>query len=118
MEFRRVSLVPRLVPLGRDRFYEKYYWLDGIGTTPVINSQGQPQYLVGRLFVQGCSEAEMIEMEDVCEQPRRWKDVQKRIPEEYGGEEGMLERNQWAVYSNPDEVSGVPAAALGIRKTC
>ncbi|KDN52943.1 hypothetical protein K437DRAFT_133069 [Tilletiaria anomala UBC 951] len=104
-EFRRLSLAPRLVPLGRDRFFEKYWWFDGVGEKPLLNAQGQAQYLVGRLYVQGCGEEDMLEMEELSEVPRRWMEVQERMKDEYGGEEGMLSRNEWAVYDDPEEVS-------------
>ncbi len=112
-EFRRLSLAPRLVPLGRDRFFAKYWWLDGIGHTPLVNAQNQAQYLVGRLFVQGCSEQDMAEMEEICEVPRRWKDVQARIPEEYGGEAGILRFNEWAVYSEAEDIDQLIAWLRG-----
>ena len=108
-DFRRLALVPRLQPLGRDRFFDKYWWLDGLGSQPVFNAQGQAQYLVGRLYVQGASELDLGEMEEMCEEPRRWQEAQERMEREYGGAEGRLAPNEWAVYTTPEEVSGPTA---------
>ena len=50
-EFRRYAQIPRLRPLGRDRFLDRYYWLDGIGSA----ARGHMAYQTARIFVQSPS---------------------------------------------------------------
>jgi hypothetical protein len=101
LEFRRCFLAPRLRPLGKDRFHDKYWWFDGIGAQD-LGVPGRVYYGAGRLFVQGCSEEDWRGM---CE-GRKEKNVIKRREIEHG--EVVLEKEQWAVYDQPDQVSQAP----------
>lgn len=97
-EFRKLLGAVRVKPLGRDRFYNRIWWFDGMGSASLLGSGGVVQYGTGRLFVQGPSEfdAELLE--------RRTEDdvVTRRKEEE--GEEGMLGPGQWAVYTDLEDV--------------
>lgn len=94
-EFRQYALIPRLQPLGCDRFLDRYYWLDGIG------SAAGSAYQAGRLFVQA--------------PPRREWDA---MCTEYAGGVAALDRRRrtelqleepwvlgaWGVYTQPEQI--------------
>lgn len=96
-DFRKFLGIIRLRPLGRDRFYNRFWWFDGCGTTSLVASGGVIQYGTGRIFVQGPSEFDREYLE------RREDDLSERRKEEEG-EEGMLGVGEWAAYSDPEEV--------------
>jgi bromodomain adjacent to zinc finger domain protein 1A len=97
-EFRKLLGAVRVKPLGRDRFYNRIWWFDGMGSASLLGSGGVVQYGTGRLFIQGPSEfdAELLER-------RTDDDVIARRKEEEG-EEGMLATGQWAVYTDLEDV--------------
>lgn len=102
-EFRQLLGTIRIKPLGRDRFYNRIWWFDGCGSgsLSLVGSGGMVQYGTGRLFIQGPSEfdAEIIERKEESEGL-----TERRMLEE-GGEEGLLETGEWAVYTEVEEVS-------------
>lgn len=101
LEFRRYHLAPRLRPLGKDRFHDRYWWFDGIGNQ-TLHGQGANStainYGAGRIFVQGCSEEDWA----IACTDRSLKAMFKRRQEEHGSV--ILEHNQWAVYDQPEQV--------------
>lgn len=97
-EFRKLLGAIRVKPLGRDRFYNRIWWFDGMGSTSLIGSGGSIQYGTGRIFVQGPSEFDIEVLE------RREGDVKARRLEEEG-EDGMLGVGEWAVYDTIESVS-------------
>ncbi|KAI0778099.1 chromatin remodeling complex protein [Trametes elegans] len=96
-EFRKLLGAVRVKPLGRDRFYNRVWWFDGMGAASLIGSGGTVQYGTGRIFLQGPSEFDVEILQ------RREEDVDRRRREEEG-EEGMLAVGEWAVYNDVDEV--------------
>ncbi|KAH9857859.1 chromatin remodeling complex protein [Lenzites betulinus] len=96
-EFRKLLGSVRVKPLGRDRFYNRVWWFDGMGAASLIGSGGTVQYGTGRIFLQGPSEF------DVEVLRRREENVDARRREEEG-EEGMLDVGEWAVYNDLEEV--------------
>ncbi|KAH8100647.1 chromatin remodeling complex protein [Cristinia sonorae] len=92
-EFRKLLGAVRVKPLGRDRFYNRIWWFDGMGAASLIGSGGAVQYGSGRIFIQGPSE------HDVELLTRREEDIQARRLEEEGVE-GMLGVGEWAVYDD------------------
>ncbi|WFD44976.1 dolichyl-P-Glc:Glc1Man9GlcNAc2-PP-dolichol alpha-1,3-glucosyltransferase [Malassezia psittaci] len=114
-EFRRYAMIPRLRPLGRDRFGNKYFWLDGIGAASLSGSGGGVLYQTGRVFVQSASKQEW---DDLCVKyhegasallERRAKELQSSDPIAYG---------EWAVYTKPEQVEELIAwlRTKGIRE--
>jgi bromodomain adjacent to zinc finger domain protein 1A len=99
-EFRRFLGVTRVRPLGRDRFYNRVWWLDGLGSANLIGAGGTVMYGSGRIFVQGPSE---FDVELLERREREEKDVHSRRPVEEG-KDGVLGVGQWAVYETVDEV--------------
>lgn len=96
-EFRKLLGAIRVKPLGRDRFYNRVWWFDGMGSASLIGSGGSIQYGSGRIFLQGPSEFDIEVLE------RREGDVRARRLEEEG-EEGMLAVGEWAVYDTIEQV--------------
>ena len=97
-EFRKLLGSIRVKPMGRDRFYNRIWWFDGMGAASLVGSGGVVQYGTGRLFVQGPSDFD-VEMLD----RREPEEVDARRKEEEG-EEGMLAVGEWAVYTDLEEV--------------
>jgi bromodomain adjacent to zinc finger domain protein 1A len=102
-EFRRFMGVTRVRPLGRDRFYNRVWWFDGLGSANLIGQGGTVMYGAGRLFVQGPSE---FDVELLERREREEKDVVARRPVEEG-QESVLGVGQWAVYETVDEVEAL-----------
>jgi len=97
-EFRKLLGAVRVKPLGRDRFFNRIWWFDGLGAASLVGSGGNTQYGTGRIFIQGPSEFDM----EILNQRVREGIVARRIEEE--GEYGVLRSNEWAVYSELDEL--------------
>lgn len=96
-EFRKLLGAVRVKALGRDRFYNRLWWFDGMGSASLIGSGGTVQYGTGRIFIQGPSEFDVEVIQ------RREEDIRaRRMSEE--GEEGMLGVGEWAVYDDLEMV--------------
>ena len=101
-EFRKLLGAVRVKPLGRDRFYNRVWWFDGMGAASLIGAGGTVQYTTARIFVQGASEF------DVDLLRRRDEDVEARRREEEGAE-GMLRPHEWAVFADIEDVQAFMA---------
>jgi bromodomain adjacent to zinc finger domain protein 1A len=100
-EFRNLLGVARARPIGKDRFYNKVWWLDGLGGSSLVTSGGVIAYGSGRIFIQGPSELdwEVLERREAADH-----DVMVRMREDLG-EEGVMGVSEWGYFSDPDEVS-------------
>lgn len=96
-DFRKLLGAVRVKPLGRDRFYNRVWWFDGMGSASLLGTGGSVQYGTGRIFLQGPSEF------DVEILLRRGDEVVARRREEEG-EEGMLGVGEWAVFDDIETV--------------
>ncbi|KAG1755110.1 chromatin remodeling complex protein [Suillus paluster] len=97
-EFRKLLGAVRVKPLGKDRFHNRIWWFDGMGSASLLGSGGVVQYGTGRIFIQGPSEMDlelMLKKEDDDYEARR-------LEEE--GQEGMLAPSEWAQYAEPEEL--------------
>ena len=117
-EFRRMALAARMVPLGRDRFGDKYFWFDGVGSCSLVTGSDRATYQTGRLFVQACSEEESAQLipdppaepvktspyAHLFHQPVTTELVISRKEAELGGEPGTLAPGEWGVYAEPERV--------------
>lgn len=103
-EFRQHVGGVRAKPLGKDRFYNRIWWFDGLGCT-ATNNPALGQYGTGRVFIQGPSEFDL----DILK--RREEDIEARRLEEEG-EEGMLGPGDWAAYSTVEEVKAFTLVAV------
>ena len=108
-DFRKLMGAIRVKALGRDRFYNRIWWFDGMGSASLIGNGGSVQYGTGRIFVQGPSE------HDIEILGRREEDILSRRLEEEG-EDGMLGVGEWAVYDELETVSDIPLCRAGPRK--
>lgn len=113
-EFRKLLGCIRVKPMGKDRFHNRIWWFDGLGSSVLVASGGGTVWSTGRVFIQGPSELDRDlldkrEMED--------GDVKKRRLEEEGVD-GMLGVNEWAAYSEPEQVEELVAwlNTKGIRE--
>ncbi|KAJ7130061.1 chromatin remodeling complex protein [Mycena crocata] len=97
-EFRKLLCTIRVKPLGKDRFHNRIWWFDGMGSGSLVGSGGVTQYGAGRLFIQGPSEFDL----DLLV-ARRDEGIEERRKEEEGIE-GMLGPGDWAVYSDQEEL--------------
>ncbi|KAF5377663.1 hypothetical protein D9615_005253 [Tricholomella constricta] len=97
-EFRKLLGAVRVKPLGKDRFYNRIWWFDGMGSASLVGSGGVAQYGTGRLFIQGPSEFDM----DLLAL-RKDEDIEGRRKEEEGVT-GVLGSGDWAVYSDLEEL--------------
>ncbi|KAG6879398.1 hypothetical protein C0992_003015 [Termitomyces sp. T32_za158] len=97
-EFRKLLGAVRVKPLGKDRFYNRVWWFDGMGSASLVGSGGVAQYGTGRLFIQGPSEFDR----ELLDQ-RKDEDIEGRRKEEEG-EDGVLGPGEWGVYSDVEEL--------------
>lgn len=97
-EFRKWSGVVRLKPLGKDRFHNRYWWFDGIGSSSLVSGGGSVSYATGRLFVQGPCTADMEIMERKEKDDPTFNLAERRAEEE----ECALNVGEWGYYTDPD----------------
>lgn len=95
-EFRKLLGAIRVKPMGKDRFHNRIWWFDGLGSGSLQGSGGVVQYGTARIFVQGPTEMDLEMMSK-----REEDDVAARRQEEEG--EGMLASGEWAVYGETEE---------------
>lgn len=99
-EFRKLLGCIRTKSMGKDRFHNRIWWFDGLGSGTLVASGGGTVWSTGRVFIQGPSE---LDQEMLDKREGEDGDVKKRRMEEEG-EEGMLGVNEWAAYSDPEQV--------------
>jgi hypothetical protein len=104
-EFRKLLGSIRVKPLGKDRFYNRIWWFDGMGSASLLGSGGVVQYGTGRLFIQGPSEFDI----EILKRRDPEEGIEERRKEEEG-EDGVLAIGEWGVYSEIEEVGLVSRA--------
>ena len=113
-EFRKLLGCIRVKPMGKDRFHNRIWWFDGLGSGTLVASGGGTVWSTGRVFIQGPSELDrdLLDRREVED-----GDVKKRRLEEQGVD-GMLDVNEWAAYSEPEQVEELVAwlNTKGIRE--
>jgi bromodomain adjacent to zinc finger domain protein 1A len=82
--------MPRSIPLGYDRFYNKYFYFDGIGI-----AVGE-KYGTGRIWVQAPQEKDLIMSND---KDRQYYYKRKRI------EDPDMRFGEWGYYEDAADVS-------------
>lgn len=102
-EFRKLLGAVRVKPLGRDRFYNRIWWFDGMGSASLVGSGGIALYGTGRLFIQGPSEFDLQQLEKKGLEDNEDIDLRRKEEE---SEEGMLKSSDWAAYTELEEVCG------------
>jgi bromodomain adjacent to zinc finger domain protein 1A len=99
LEFRQYLLLPRMRPLGKDRFHCKVWWFDGVGCMSLRSTDGEIQYGTGKIFIQGPSQDDIALIDAKTEAD---PSVGLRREAEEGA--GLLAPGQWAWYETPEEV--------------
>lgn len=108
-EFRRNYGVARCRPLGKDRFFNRYWWFDGVGgmslSPAVAAKSGGALFGTGRLFVQGPSPEDW---DFACEREAEGDEgisiLDKKREMENGVPEASLDVNEWAFYETEEQV--------------
>ncbi|WFD34868.1 dolichyl-P-Glc:Glc1Man9GlcNAc2-PP-dolichol alpha-1,3-glucosyltransferase [Malassezia cuniculi] len=112
-EYRQYAQIPRLRPLGRDRFLDRYYWIDGVGAGQLMQGSSY-SYQTGRIFVQAPSQAEWDEL---CSQ---YAGGEAALSKRRDAEEpdGALRCGEWGVYSEPEQIEQLIAwlRTKGVRE--
>ncbi|KAH7104205.1 hypothetical protein BKA62DRAFT_497973 [Auriculariales sp. MPI-PUGE-AT-0066] len=99
LDFRRYIGV-RLRPMGKDRFYNRVWWFDGLGGGNLVNAAGQTLIGAGRLFIQGAGE---YDTEVLVAREAEEHDVVKRREDEETPE-FMLQSDEWGTYETPEQL--------------
>ncbi|KAK9347003.1 hypothetical protein V1522DRAFT_402802, partial [Lipomyces starkeyi] len=97
----RVLDCQRTRPLGRDRYYNRYWWFESNGLPTGLGSHG---YLMGRLWVQGPSEEDQ---EIFVKNGRAMYDemsLSERKDKEVGMEAQINGTNEWGYFDDPVDI--------------
>jgi bromodomain adjacent to zinc finger domain protein 1A len=104
LDFRTYIYTLRSRPLGVDRFGNKYWYMDGIGSGVALSRSSTVEnglgYGTGRIYVQGVEEEELEYMCLVAEVDKGL--VDSRRAKEEG--EGRLGKGEWGVYDTTEQV--------------
>ncbi len=103
-EFRKLLGAIRVKPLGKDRFYNRIWWFDGMGSASLVGSGGIAQYGTGRVFIQGPSEFDLKQLEKKAVDDN--EDIHERREEEEGADQ-ILSPADWCMFIEVEEVSYV-----------
>ncbi|OCF37381.1 hypothetical protein I316_00502 [Kwoniella heveanensis BCC8398] len=108
-DFRRWMYTLRSRPLGLDRFGNKVWWMDGLGSAPVLDPNGKLTFGTGRLYLQGVDEEDIEILRGAAsaaiEEEVDVNVVSERRAKEEG--DGRLAPGQWAIYDNPEQLAGL-----------
>lgn len=100
-EFRKLLGAIRVKALGKDRFHNRYWWFDGMGSASLVGSGGIALYGTGRLFIQGPSEFDLQQLEKRAKEEN--EDLSSRKIEEED-EDGIFGSGGWGIYTEIEEV--------------
>ncbi|WWD21446.1 hypothetical protein CI109_105931 [Kwoniella shandongensis] len=105
-DFRRWMYTLRSRPLGVDRFGNKIWWMDGLGSAPLVGEGGKITWGTGRLYIQGVDEEEEELLRSaasaVIEEEVEKEVVEERREKEEG--EGRLKAGEWGCYDSPEQL--------------
>lgn len=107
-DFRKYLYTLRARPLGMDRFHNRVWWMDGLGSAPLLND-GKVVWGTGRLYIQGAEDLDV----ELCRQSLPYvtqglgTDMPKEVLEAKRDKEegeGRLAPGEWAVYDTPEQL--------------
>lgn len=101
-EFRRNIQVLRVKPIGVDRYGNRVWWLDGIGSAGLYDSSGKATYGTGRLYLQGAEEFD-VEHHRIAAELTEEQLTQRRAKEEG---DNVLAPGEWAMYDTLEQLEG------------
>lgn len=99
-DFRKLLGIGRARPMGYDRFYNRIWWLEGLGGISLVGGGGAVSYGTGRIFVQGPSEIDIEVLRGRGEEVATRRQVEE-------GEDDVLEPGEWAYYDEVEQVSAL-----------
>ncbi|WRT64827.1 uncharacterized protein IL334_001763 [Kwoniella shivajii] len=107
-DFRRWIYTLRSRPIGYDRFGNKLWWLDGLGSSNLY-IDGKVNVGTGRLYIQGVEEEELEIIRNSTLTPSEGEITDEFIEERRNKEEGLatggkLNPGEWAVYDSPEQL--------------
>lgn len=97
-EFRQLFGVGRTRHIGKDRFFNRYWWLDGMGIGTLVTSNGSTSYGTGRVFVCGPSEFDLLVIAG------KGEGVVATRQKDEDGIDGTLAPGEWGVYAEVQEI--------------
>lgn len=100
-EFRSHLYTLRARPMGIDRFGNKVWWMDGLGSSAPLQVDGKFNYGTGRVYLQGVDDEEWEYMVESSELTK--EEVESRRKVEEG--EGRLNQGEWGMYDSVNQVS-------------
>lgn len=104
-EFRSVMTSTRIRPLGKDRFFCRYWWLDGLGGASCST---------GKLYVQKPSE---LDQEVLVKRESAGEQIQFKMSQELGEDYLKVFTNGWGYYSSEAEVLCTACLILPLLST-
>ncbi|GMK57836.1 hypothetical protein CspeluHIS016_0406700 [Cutaneotrichosporon spelunceum] len=107
-DFRRHLYTLRARPLGVDRWHNRVWWLDGLGSAPLLND-GKVLWGTGRLYIQGAEDLDIELSRRGLPHATQGLGVEKsaaEIASKRATEEGeaKLAPGEWAVYDTPEQL--------------
>lgn len=108
-DFRRHLYTLRARPLGLDRWHNRVWWLDGLGSAPLLND-GKVVWGTGRLYIQGAEDLDIELARQGLPHVTQGLGVEiaahvlagKRAHEEG---DAKLAPGEWAVYDTPEQLA-------------
>lgn len=100
-EFRSHLYTLRARPMGIDRFGNKVWWMDGLGSSAPLQVDRKYNYGTGRVYLQGVDDEEWEYMVESSELTK--EEVEGRRQVEEG--EGRLNQGEWGMYESVSQVS-------------
>ncbi|ORY30989.1 hypothetical protein BCR39DRAFT_100098 [Naematelia encephala] len=106
-EFRSHMYTLRARPFGLDRFGNKLWWMDGLGSSPLTGENGRVMWGTGRLYLQGVDDADLeylrlhvvVAGEEIVVEK---EELEARRKAEEG--DGRLGPGQWGSYETPEQL--------------
>jgi len=100
LEFRSVMTATRIRPIGKDRFFYRYWWLDGLGGTACST---------GRIYVQCPSE---LDREVLEKRESAGEGIYAKMQDELGDSYLGQSSSQWGFYSSTEELDELLASLI------
>ncbi|WVQ83398.1 hypothetical protein IAT38_005539 [Cryptococcus sp. DSM 104549] len=119
-DFRARIWTLRSRPLGYDRFGNKVWWMDAVGSAPMI-VDGKVQWGTGRLYLQGAEKGEEEYIRQAAGAVVEEEVTPEAVKEKRAREEGetRLAPGEWGYYDDPEQLQNFVSwlNPKGIRET-
>lgn len=101
-EFRRNNQVLRVKPVGTDRYGNRVWWFDGVGSAGLYDSNGKVTFGTGRLYLQGVDDFDLEHHRQTAELTGEQL-KERRAKDEEGA---VLAPGEWAMYDTLEQLEG------------